>query len=210
VLVNNAGGYFFNRHLTEDGLELTYALNHLSYFLLTGLLLEPLLAAPAGRVVNVASAAHHNARRIAFEDLGRHCGYWGLGVYGESKLMNVLFTYELARRLEGRPLTANALHPGFVRTRLGRSGNGLIGRLLLPLVMGFGVSAEEGARTVLYLAASPEVEGVSGQYFAHGRTARSSPLSHDRALGARLWERSLADLSGSLDLGALYRPLAVT
>jgi NAD(P)-dependent dehydrogenase (short-subunit alcohol dehydrogenase family) len=191
VLVNNAGAVFLRRRESPDGLELTFALNHLAYFLLTTLLLDTLKASAPARVVNVSSDAHQPAR-LDFDDLQAERGYSGFGVYGRSKLANLLFTYELARRLEGTGVTVNAVHPGVVASRFA-TNNGRLARLLRPLARPFMLSPEQGARTVVYLATSPEVEGVTGQYFVRERPRRSSAASYDRAAAERLWQAS-ADL----------------
>ncbi len=191
VLVNNAGAVFTRRRESPDGLELTFALNHLAYFLLTTLLLDTLKASAPARVVNVSSDAHTPAR-LDFDDLQAERGYSGFGVYGRSKLANLLFTYELARRLEGTGVTVNALHPGVVASRFA-TNNGRLIRLLHPLARPFMISPEQGARTVVYLATSPEVEGVTGQYFVKERPRRSSEASYDLAAAERLWQAS-ADL----------------
>jgi NAD(P)-dependent dehydrogenase (short-subunit alcohol dehydrogenase family) len=191
ILVNNVGGYFLQRRLTADGYERTFALNHLSYFLLTRLLTDRLVTCAPARVVNVASAAHYSGR-IRFEDLGFSRGYWfGVPAYAQSKLANVLFTRELARRLEGTRVTANAVHPGSVRTGLATKHTPL---LLRPLTAaGFvlvGVSQAEGARGPLWLASAPELEGVSGEYFNQRVKARAAPAAYDPAGARRLWEIS--------------------
>jgi retinol dehydrogenase-12 len=200
ILVNNAGGFFLTRRESTDGIEMTLALNHLNYFLLTNLLLDVLINSSepgnASKVVNVASASHRGAR-IDFDDLEKKCGYRGMQAYGQSKLGNVLFTYELAGRLEhagySERVTANCLHPGFVATNLA-GDNGPLVRLFLPLLRLFGRTPEEGAQTSIYLATSPEVEGVTGKYFVDCRAVRSDPVSYDQAIAERLWEVS-ADLT---------------
>lgn len=188
-LVNNAGAYFERRQESADGLELTFALNHLSYFLLTNLLLGALQAAPAARVVNVSSGAHFGAR-LDFDDLQNRRAYSGFGVYGQSKLANVLFTYELARRLAGTAVTANALHPGFVATQFGWNNGGLLRPALRLIQRLVARSPEQGARTSIYLASAPEVAGVTGQYFFDQRAVKSSRESYDEAAAKRLWEIS--------------------
>ncbi|HUZ18548.1 MAG TPA: SDR family oxidoreductase [Spirochaetia bacterium] len=190
VLVNNAGGLFLGRSESVDGFEMTFAVNHLAPFLLTNLLLESMRHSVPARIVNVSSAAHRGAR-IAFDDLDLKKGYGGMRAYSRSKLANLLFTFELARRLEGTGITVNALHPGFVATDFGKN-NGGIARLFLPLAqrLGRARSPEEGARTTVYLASSPEVEGVSGKYFADSGEARPSPEALDTASMQRLWEVS--------------------
>jgi NAD(P)-dependent dehydrogenase (short-subunit alcohol dehydrogenase family) len=189
VLVNNVGGYWASRHVTEDGLERTFAVNHLAPFLLTNLLLDRLRASAPARVVTVSSGAQ-SMGRIDFDDLMGEHGYNGQRAYNQSKLANVMFTYELARRLEGTGVTANVLHPGVVRTAFGAEDSGTWMRLMLPVVRPFMKSPEEGARTSIYLASAPEVDGVTGQYFANARPKRSSRASHDTAAAARLWDLS--------------------
>lgn len=189
VLVNNAGGYWANRHVTADGLELTFALNHLAYFLLTSLLLDLLRASAPARVVNVTSGAQA-VGRINFDDLQFERRYRGQAAYNQSKLANVLFTYELARRLEGTGVTVNCGAPGVVRTNFGRDDAGPGMRLLTPLVTPFMRTPEQGADTSLYLAASPEAEGVTGGYYASRRARRSSRRSYDTGLARRLWRVS--------------------
>jgi NAD(P)-dependent dehydrogenase (short-subunit alcohol dehydrogenase family) len=189
VLINNAGGLWLKRELTVDGLEMTFAVNHLAYFLLTNLLLDNLRGGAPARVVNVASCVHHMAT-LDFDDLQGESRYHGWQAYCRSKLANVLFTYELARRLADTGVTSNALHPGWVATGFG-GNNGWRG-LLKQLSARFrGISPEEGARTVLYLATAAEVEGVSGQYFESECAVRSSPVSYDEAAAKRLWQVSL-------------------
>jgi retinol dehydrogenase 14 len=188
VLVNNAGVFLGKRITTADGIEMTFAVNHLAYFLLTNLLLDVLEASAPSRIVNVSSGAQSNGT-IDFADLQGEKGYKGTKAYSQSKLANVLFTYELARRLEGTGVTANCLHPGAVRTNFGSGSSGIFGfmvRALRPLM----VSPEKGAETSIYLASSPEVEGVSGRYFVKKAEARSSDESYDERIARRLWEVS--------------------
>ena len=189
VLVNNVGGYWATRHETEDGLERTFAVNHLAPFLLTNLLLGRLRASSPARIVTVSSGAQ-SMGRIDFDDLTGERGYNGQRAYNQSKLANVMFTYELARRLEGSGVTATVLHPGVVRTSFGREDSGRWMRLMLPVVRPFMKTPEEGARTSIHLASAPEVEGVTGQYFANAEPKQSSKASHDTAAAARLWEAS--------------------
>jgi retinol dehydrogenase 14 len=197
VLINNAGTIPKQRETTVDGLEMQFAVNHLAYFLLTNLLLDRLVAGAPARIVNVASGAHQGGT-IDFADLQSERRYDPVRVYGRTKLANVLFTYELARRLEGTGVTANCLHPGVIATRL------LADYMNLPLVGGavartFGGSPEAGAETSLHLAASPAVEGVTGKYFVESRAARSSRASYDEEMQRRLWDRSaeLTELQGA-------------
>jgi NAD(P)-dependent dehydrogenase (short-subunit alcohol dehydrogenase family) len=189
VLVNNAGAFMQKRATTVDGLETTFAVNHLAYFLLTDLLLDLLRAPAPARIVNVSSGAHLRAH-IDFNDLQNERGYNGWRAYGRSKLANVLFTYALARRLEDSGITVNAVHPGVVATNFGRS-SGFV-RFGMRAVSRFFLSPEEGADTVVYLATSPEVEGVTGTYFVKRKPARTSPEARDREIQERLWRVSAA------------------
>ena len=192
VLVNNAALSRRGRVVTEDGVELTFAVNHLAPFLLTTLLLDQIKASAPARVVTVSSSAHKDAE-INFADLQGEQRYatFGFGAYSQSKLANVLFTYELARRLEGTGVTANCLHPGVVATGIFRDTplwlrTGLA--LARPLILG----SAQGADTVLYLATAPEVAEVSGRYFEKRKPVQSSPLSYDTEVARRLWEVSEA------------------
>ena len=189
VLVNNAGAINFRKRRTVDGIEMTFAVNHLAYFLLTNLLLDLLTATLRARVVNVSSSSHRNAGRMNPEALRDPRLYLGYRAYARSKLCNLLFTNELARRLEGTGVTANALHPGLVYTNI-MANNGIVGRTLNYLLGFRGIDVEQGAETPVYLASSPEVEGVSGQYFEDKQAVRPSAASHDETLAARLWEIS--------------------
>ena len=188
VLLNNAGAIFLSRKVSVDEYEMTLVLNHLNYFLLTNLLLDMLKAAPSGRIVNVASRAHYRGH-VNFDDLQSQHGYNGLLVYSMSKLMNVLFTYELARRLEGTNVTANCLHPGFVASNFA-GNNGWIVRTVMKLMAGR-ISVEEGARCSIFLASSPNMQGVSGKYFNYDtKETRSSEESYDQNVARRLWDVS--------------------
>jgi NAD(P)-dependent dehydrogenase (short-subunit alcohol dehydrogenase family) len=190
VLINNAGAAFSERHESADGLEMTFALNHMSYFLLTNLLLDTLKVSAPARIVNVASEAHTGGK-INFDDLQnrRNEGKGGFGAYPDSKLMNVMFTYELTRRLAGTQVTANALHPGFVRTGFGSNLKGLFG-LIMPVVLLFALPPAKGADTIIYLASSPDVEGVSGKYWEKRKIINSSPNSLVEADQRRLWDET--------------------
>jgi retinol dehydrogenase-12 len=190
VLVNNAGALYMNRQETSDGFEKTFALNHLNYFLLTNLLLDKLKQSNSARIVSTSSMAHGGIRSLDFEDLPyRRKSYSAMAVYGESKLCNILFTYELARRLEGTNVTANCLHPGFVASGFGRN-NGTIANIVMTLARPLAISNEKGARTSIYLATSPECEGVSGKYFVKSRPVHSSPYSYNQEAAKTLWELS--------------------
>jgi NAD(P)-dependent dehydrogenase (short-subunit alcohol dehydrogenase family) len=189
VLVNNVGGVFAQRIESAEGIEMTWALNHLSYFQLTNRLLDALKASPAARVVNVSSVAHR-LFSIRFDDIQFKIIYSGFPAYGHSKLANVMFTYELARRLEGTTVTANVLHPGFVSTGFGVSNGGFRGAFM-RLIQRFGArTPEQGAQTSIYLASSPNVQGVTGKYFTDQRAVKSSAASYDLAAAARLWALS--------------------
>jgi NAD(P)-dependent dehydrogenase (short-subunit alcohol dehydrogenase family) len=189
VLINNAGVIRSKRVTTSDGIEMTFAVNHLAHFLLTNLLIELLKASTPSRIVNVSSGEQRSGT-IDFDDLQGEKEYKTAKAYSQSKLANVLFTYELARRLEGTGVSANCLHPGGgVRTNLGSGVSGVFGftvRALTPLMK----SPEKGAETSIYLASSPEVKGLSGGYFVKKAEARSSDVSHDERLARRLWEVS--------------------
>jgi NAD(P)-dependent dehydrogenase (short-subunit alcohol dehydrogenase family) len=220
VLVNNAGALFVHRRDSVDGIEMTLALNHLAYFLLTDLLLDTLRASTPARIVNVSSGAHKLVQEFDFEDpqaRTRRSGFWGYGgsgfasllftlfkpmhhpaflQYSQTKLANLLFTYELARRLEGTGVTANALHPGFVASRF-TAGNGVFGWFIRRWAGLFAISVEEGAKTPIYLATSPEVEGVTGRYFVKQKEVPSSAASRDEATASRLWKLSEELTGGS-------------
>jgi len=189
VLLNNAGAIFLSDRRSAEGIEMTFALNHLSYFLLTSLLLEHLRKAPRARIVNVSSCAHESPGTFRLEDLPNPASNGGYAAYKRSKLCNVLFTYELARRLEGEKITVNALHPGLVRTNIARN-NGLPGRVVNFFIGVRGVTPDRGAETPVYLAASPEAENVTGKYFVDCRPVPSSGMSYDADLAARLWDVS--------------------
>jgi len=194
VLINNVGGYWNTRHVTADGLEHTFALNHLAPFLLTNLLLDQLKQSAPARVVTVSSNAHATGR-IDFDDLQGERSYSGSKAYNQSKLANVLFTYELARRLQPSAVTANALHPGVVSTSFGAEDPRGIQRLIIPFARPFMKSPAQGAATSIHLASAPDLEHVTGSYFANSKTKRSSKPSYDETVAARLWKVS-AELVG--------------
>ena len=189
VLVNNAGAIFLSNRRSVDGIEMTFALNHLGYYLLTTLLLDLLKDSAPARIVNVSSSSHWSAANFRLEDLPKPGSNLGYRAYGRSKLCNILFTYELARRLEGSDVTVNALHPGLVRTGIARN-NGLLGRVVNFFIGVRGVDAAKGAETLNYLAASPEVEGTTGKFFVDCRAVSSSARSYDTRLASDLWELS--------------------
>jgi NAD(P)-dependent dehydrogenase (short-subunit alcohol dehydrogenase family) len=190
VLINNAGVFMLNRRATADGLETTFAVNYLAPFLLTNLMLDVLKAGAPARIVNISSGAHE-AGYIKMDDLQAEKHYRSMRAYGQSKLALVLFTYELARRLEGTGVTANCLHPGFVATNIGQGGLGPIGRTVAKFILALlGISPEEGAKTSIYLASSPDVEDVTGKYFVKGIPMETASISYDESLQRQLWEES--------------------
>lgn len=192
VLVNNAGGYFARRQETAEGRELTWALNHLSYFVLTQELLDVLKASAPARIVVVSSNAHQ-AAKLRLDDVEfKHSYGIGWGAYAHSKLANILFTYELARRLQGTGVTANVLHPGFVASQFGRNNGGFASLVVGLLTRFMAISPQEGAQTSIYLASSPAVEGVTGRYFVNRQVEESVKASYDAGAAARLWDSSVA------------------
>jgi retinol dehydrogenase 14 len=194
VLVNNVGGFWAHRHTTAEGLERTFALNHLAPFLLTNLLLDRLKASAPARVVTVSSGAQAMGR-IDFDDLQGARNYSGQRAYNQSKLANIMFTNELARRLEGTGVTANSLHPGVVRTNFGSEDQAgffaLISRVALPFLK----SPAQGSQTPVYLASSPDLDGVTGKFFVNRKPKTASKAAYDTGMTARLWQVS-ADLVG--------------
>jgi retinol dehydrogenase 14 len=194
VLVNNVGGFWATRRVTADGLEHTFAVNHLAGFLLTDLLLDRLKASAPARIVTVSSGAQANGK-MNFDDLQGEHGYSGQRAYNQSKLANVMFTYELARRLEGSGVTATVLHPGVVRTGFAADDPSPLWKVLLPLIRPLLKTPAKGAATPIYLASAPEVEGVTGKYFVNSTPKTSSKSSYDEAAAARLWRISV-DLVG--------------
>jgi NAD(P)-dependent dehydrogenase (short-subunit alcohol dehydrogenase family) len=190
VLINNAGAMFAKRRLTEDGLERTFALNHMAYFVMTAGLRDRLLASRPARIINTASAAHQGAT-LDFDDLQSAKSFAARKVYGQSKLCNILFTRELARCLQGTNVTANCLHPGFVATRFGDQSGGLISRLVW-FAKFFAISPAEGAETITYLASSPDVRETTGQYFYKSAPTMPSSAAQDDRSALLLWQRSAA------------------
>jgi NAD(P)-dependent dehydrogenase (short-subunit alcohol dehydrogenase family) len=189
VLINNAGAMFNSRQVTEDGLERTFALNHMAYFVMTNILLDRLKATPGARIVSTASDAHRG-NRLNFGDLQSARNYSGYAVYGRTKLMNILFTRELARRLAGTGVTANCLHPGFVATRFGEeAGSGLFS-IALGIGKNFALTPEQGAETIIYLASSDEVANVSGGYFVKCKQATPSREAQNDDDARKLWDES--------------------
>jgi len=191
VLLNNAGALFTRREVTEDGLERTFALNHMGYFLLTHLLRDRIIASAPARIVNVASEAHRKAT-LDFTDLQNARHYDGIETYRRSKLCNILFTRELSRQLQGTGVTANALHPGFVASRFGDNNHGLF-RVALALTKGFmAISVARGAETPVYVASSAELEGISGRYFDKCRERVPNAAAQNDQDAVRLWRESFA------------------
>ncbi len=190
VLINNAGVLFMERSESVDGLEMTFALNHMGYFLLTDLLLDKIKASAPARIVNVSSMAHSRGA-INFDDLQAEQKFGGMDVYSSSKLANILFTTELARRLDGTDVTANSLHPGFVRSNFG-DNNGRLMKIVMPIAKLFAINTDKGAETSIYLASSPEVEGVTGLYFVKKKAVTPSEAAQETAVAERLWQVSEA------------------
>lgn len=189
VLINNAGAYFNRRQRTRYGVEKTFLVNHLASFLLTNLLLDSLYKGTSARIINVSSNAHEGAH-LDLDDLNFDRFYFGFWAYGRSKLANILFTYELARRLKDEPVTVNALHPGRVGTDIFKTDFSIFGTPLKWLISRVSLTPEQGADNTIYLATSPNVEGITGKYFVKREVARSSQESYDLDLASRLWETS--------------------
>ena len=189
VLINNAGALFNTRRVTADGLELTFATNHVAYAVLTHGLRERLVAGAPSRVINTASNAHRGAR-LAFDDLQAARGYSGFKVYGRSKLCNILYTRELARRWAGTGVIANSLHPGFVATRFGDQSGGLFSYVVRVAKLVAAISPEKGAETLVYLASSPEVATITGGYFYKCALAQPTREAQDDAAARRLWSET--------------------
>lgn len=189
VLVNNAGVILLGRHETSDGYELQFGVNHLGHFLLTNRLLDLIIQSGPARIINVSSGAH-KVGKIHFEDVNLKKNYNVWRAYAQSKLANVLFTYELSERLKGTEVTVNCLHPGAVATSMGIDRNTGFGTFITGMLKPFFQTPEEGAQTAIYLATSHEVDGVSGKYFYRKRPVPSSKRSHDKELSKKLWELS--------------------
>jgi len=196
VLVNNVGGFWAHRHPTADGLERTFALNHLAPFLLTNLLLDRLKASAPARVVTVSSGAQ-SMGRIDFDDLQGALNYSGQRAYNQSKLANIMFTNELARRLDGVGVTATSVHPGVVRTNFGAEDQAwfftIISRVVRPLLK----TPAQGAQTPIYLASSPDMDGISGQFFVNRKPKTPNKVAYDTDMTARLWRVSTDLVKGT-------------
>ena len=190
VLLNNAGAINMDRETTVDGYERTFATNHLAYFLLTDLLLDLLKKSAPSRIINVASEAHRQGRIDLDDPMFEKRSYGGFAAYGTSKLANILFTRELAKRLEGTGVTANALHPGVIASGFGRNNKGVFGFIMRNLAAPFLGSEESGARTSVYLATSPEVEGKTGLYWKSSREATPTRDARDDDSASKLWSLS--------------------
>lgn len=188
VLINNAGALFMSRQKSADSIEKTFAVNHLGYFLLTELLLDVIKASAPARIINVSSGTHYNGE-INFEDIELKHGYNAMKSYAQSKLANVHFTYELARRLTGTGVTVNCLHPGFVASNFAKN-NGVLAKVAMLFLRPFAISEAQGAETSLYLAMSPEVEGVTGKYFDNKQPRRSAHSTYNEDISKRLWSLS--------------------
>jgi NAD(P)-dependent dehydrogenase (short-subunit alcohol dehydrogenase family) len=189
VLINNAGAMFAQRQATEDGLEMTFATNHMAYFVLTHMLRERLLAAGAARVISTASHAHKRME-LDFADLQMAKKYSGFRAYGRSKLCNILFTRELAKRLAGTGVTANSLHPGFVNTRFGDNSGGGIGAAVFGFLKKFAISPEKGAETIVWLASADEPATTSGAYFYKCKETEPTAEARDDESARRLWQET--------------------
>jgi NAD(P)-dependent dehydrogenase (short-subunit alcohol dehydrogenase family) len=187
VLLNNAGAIFMTRKVSVDGFEMSFALNHINYFLLTRLLLDLIKSTPKARIVNVSSSAHYSGH-INFSDLQSN-NYSPMRAYSASKLMNVLFTYELSRRLAGSGITVNALHPGFVASNFGKSNGGIMVPIFKLAHLG-AIDTREGAKTCIFLASSPEVEGITGKFYVKCKPVNSSKESYDKDVALRLWDET--------------------
>jgi NAD(P)-dependent dehydrogenase (short-subunit alcohol dehydrogenase family) len=193
VLINNAGAAFSERQVTADGFELTFALNHLSYFVITAGLRERLLGSAPARIVSTSSDAHRGMK-VDLDDLQSAKNYTSIKAYGRSKLENILFTRELARRLRGTGVTANCLHPGVVATRFGHESGGVI-QPLLKAIQVFAITPEKGADTIVYLATSPDVANISGQYFTKRKIVTPTAAGRDDRAAAALWQKTV-ELTG--------------
>ena len=199
VLINNAGLVLSKRIISPLGYEKTFAVNHLGHFLLTNLLLDLLIESAPSRIINVSSGVHTTAD-LNFDDINLSSNYRSYRAYANSKLANLFFTYELARRLEGKGVTVNALHPGFVRSNFGRRGRNWSTRILFDIARIFAISVEKGAKTSIYLASSHEVKNITGKYFYKSKPVKSSKASYDREAQKKLWKLSEDTFKDKLNL----------
>lgn len=198
MLVNNAGAVFTSRQESADGIEMTFAVNHLGGFLLTNLLLNILKASAPSRIINVSAHQHSKEAKIDFDDLQHRKKYKFWEVYMQTKLANLLFTYELAQRLKGTGITVNALHPGVLSSNMGMNNRGIVRfilHLIKPLSNVILTSPEKGAQTMIYLATSPEVEGITGEFFIEGKIVESYKAFYDKGTAGHLWQVS-TELTG--------------
>ena len=194
VLINNAGALFYSRNKSTEGIEKTFALNHLSYFVLTNLMLKNKTIKNGGRIINVASGAHRGVD-LNFDDIEMVSNYNGWKCYKKSKLCNVLFTKKLSELTKKNKITVNCLHPGFVKTNFGKNNTGFVGLVIKSLMNFFAIKVEEGAKTIIYLASSPEVENISGKYFYQSKIKKPSNFAENNSSAEKLWKHSIETIS---------------
>ena len=194
VLINNAGALFYSRNKSTEGIEKTFALNHLSYFVLTNLMLKNKTIKNGGRIINVASGAHRGVD-LNFDDIEMVSNYNGWKCYKKSKLCNVLFTKKLSELTKKNKITVNCLHPGFVKTNFGKNNTGFAGLVIKSLMNFFAIKVEEGAKTIIYLASSPEVENISGKYFYQSKINKPSNFAENNSSAEKLWKHSIETIS---------------
>ena len=194
VLINNAGALFYSRNKSTEGIEKTFALNHLSYFVLTNLMLKNKTIENGGRIINVASGAHRGVD-LNFDDIEMVSNYNGWKCYKKSKLCNILFTKKLSELTKKNKITVNCLHPGFVKTNFGKNNTGFAGLVIKSLMNFFAIKVEEGAKTIIYLASSPEVENISGKYFYQSKINKPSNFAENNSSAEKLWKHSIETIS---------------
>ena len=194
VLINNAGALFYTRNKSTEGIEKTFALNHLSYFVLTNLMLKNKTIVNGGRIINVASGAHRGVD-LNFDDIEMVSNYNGWKCYKKSKLCNILFTKKLSELTKKNKITVNCLHPGFVKTNFGKNNTGFAGLVIKSLMNFFAIKVEEGAKTIIYLASSPEVENISGKYFYQSKINNPSNFAENNSSAEKLWKHSIETIS---------------
>ena len=194
VLINNAGALFYTRNKSTEGIEKTFALNHLSYFVLTNLMLKNKTMKNGGRIINVASGAHRGVN-LNFDDIEMVNNYNGWKCYKKSKLCNILFTKKLSELTKKNKITVNCLHPGFVKTNFGKNNTGFAGLVIKSLMNFFAIKVEEGAKTIIYLASSPEVENISGKYFYQSKIKKPSNFAENNSSAEKLWKHSIETIS---------------